>query len=193
MSDQIRLGLVGCGAIGREIAGTAKAFDMDIFVYDPYVSVKNLEELDLKKAGLHDLAAESDFVVMAAKLTPETTGIFTAEMIGSMKPTAFFINTARAQLVDYNALYLALKEGRIAGAALDVYTHEPIASDNQFRTLNNVLLSPHLAGASLDIPKHHSRMMAGDLRCALEGRMPPHLVNQDIWETSRLCRKLGEV
>jgi len=112
-----------------------------------------------------------------------------AELIGAMKPTAYFINTARAALVDYDALYQALQSQRIAGAALDVYPQEPIAADNPFLGLDNVVLSPHLAGASLDLPKHHSRMMVDDLLLALNGRKPTRLANPDVWEISRFFKK----
>jgi D-3-phosphoglycerate dehydrogenase len=130
-------------------------------------------------------AALFDFVVMAAKVTPETTKMFSADLIRVMKPTAYFINTARAALVDYDALFQALKSKSIAGAALDVYPQEPIAADNPFLKLDNVLLSPHLAGASRDIPKHHSRMMVDDLLRTFSGKKPSRLANPEVWKKSQ--------
>jgi D-3-phosphoglycerate dehydrogenase len=179
------LGLVGCGAIGREILYRAKAFKMHVIVYDPYVSATALGTLGAQPATLNDLAREYDFVVMAAKVTPETQKMFSADLIRMMKPTAYFINTARAALVDYDALFQVLKSGSIAGAALDVYPQEPIAEDSPFLALENVVLSPHLAGASLDIPKHHSRMMVDDLLLTLNGKKPTRLANPEVWERSR--------
>jgi D-3-phosphoglycerate dehydrogenase len=180
------LGLVGCGAIGREIARRAKAFDMYVSVYDPYIPPTLLQDLGATPKDLRPLVQEVDFVLMAAKVTPETEKMFSAELIQAMKPTAYFINTARAALVDYDALFQALKSKRIAGAALDVYPQEPISADNPFLKLDNIVLSPHLAGASLDIPKHHSRMIVDDLLLALSGRKPTRLANPDVWEKSRL-------
>lgn len=183
------LGLVGCGAIGREIARRARAFDMQVLVYDPYLPQTVLDALQARRAGLEDLARAADFVVLAAKVTPETRGLFSAGLIRAMKPTAYFINPARAALVDYDALYEALAAGRIAGAALDVYELEPLPADSPFRRLDNVLLTPHLAGASRDIPRHHSRMVVDDLLLALSGQQPERLLNPEIWPESRLARE----
>lgn len=183
------LGLVGCGAIGREISRRAKAFDMHVITYDPYVPDVVLGEMGVQRVSLEELAQVSDFVAMAAKVTPETTGIFSAALIRAMKPTAYFVNTARAALVDYDALYEALSAARIAGAALDVYPREPIPEDSPFRTLDNVVLSPHLAGASIDIPRHHSRMMVDDLLLAFNGKKPSRLLNPESWEQSRFVRE----
>lgn len=183
------LGLVGCGAIGQAIARRATAFDMRVVTYDPYVADEVLDEMGVRRVDLEGLTAESDFVAMAAKVTPETMGLFSADLIRAMKPTAYFINTARAALVDYDALYQALKQGAIAGAALDVYRQEPMPEDNPFRELDNVVLSPHLAGASTDIPQHHSRMMVDDLLLVFNGEKPARLANPDAWATSRFARE----
>lgn len=183
------LGLVGCGSIGQEIARRASAFDMQVMVYDPYVGPAVLSRLAVQAVNLETLAQTADFVVMAAKVTPETEGLFSAALIRSMKPTAYFINTARAALVDYDALYDALKTNQIAGAALDVYRQEPVAVDNPFLQLDNVVLSPHLAGASRDIPRHHSRMIVDDLQLALRGQKPARLLNPQVWEQSLLAQK----
>lgn len=184
LADKI-LGLVGCGAIGREIACRAKAFDMKVLGYDPYVPTSRLKDLGITPISINKLVRESDFVVMAAKVTPETHKMVSAELIRAMKSTAYFINTARAALVDYDALFKALKSASIAGAALDVYYHEPISEDNPFLELDNVILSPHLAGASSDIPKHHSRMIVDDLLLAFDGKKPARLANPEVWAQSR--------
>ncbi len=177
------LGLVGFGAIGREIARRALAFDMRVAAFDPYV--RPAEAAGAELLDLDELARRSDFLVMAAKVTPETVGLFSARHFALMKRTAYFINTARAALADYRALYACLEEGRIAGAGIDVYDEEPIRSDNPLRRLANVVLSPHLAGASFDIPRHHSRIMVDQLEAALGGRQPSFLKNPEVWPRRR--------
>jgi D-3-phosphoglycerate dehydrogenase len=188
LADKV-LGLVGCGAIGREVARRGKAFDMHVVVFDPYVPTAVLDGIGVQRVSLEELARTSDFVVMAAKITPETIGMFSAALIRAMKPTAYLINTARAALVDHDALYAALKAGCIAGAALDVYPQEPIAEDDPVRELDNVVLSPHLAGASIDIPRRHSRMIVDDLLLAFGGKKPYRLANPEVWEQSRFVKE----
>ena len=183
------IGLIGCGAVGQEILKRTVAFGMKSLVYDPYATDSYLKELSAIRTDLNNLARESDFIVLAATVTNDTRGIFSAALFKLMKPSAFFINTARAALADYAALYTALAEKRIAGAALDVYPEEPIARNNPFRTLDNVVLSPHLAGASSDVPTHHSRMMVDDLILAFNGKRPKRLLNPKAWEQSPLSNR----
>jgi len=180
------IGLVGFGAIGREIAKRARAFGMEVAAYDPYISEDVAAALQAKLLTLEELAAHADFFVMAAKVTPQTTGMVSRAVLSLLKPTAYFINTARAALVDYDALFEALKGRRIAGAALDVFPNEPIPDNDRFRTLDNVLLSPHLAGASFDIPTHHSRIMMEAVALALAGSRPQWIANPEAWEKRRL-------
>ena len=148
-----------------------------------------VNELGARKGDLESVARESDFVVIAAKVTPETQGMFSAELFGLMKPTSYFVNTARAAIVDYEALCDALKAKRIAGAAIDVYEKEPLPENHPFRQLDNILLSPHLAGASLDIPRHHSRMIVDDILRAFNGKKPERLLNPEVWEGSYYASK----
>ncbi len=185
------LGLVGFGAIGREIAARARAFGMTILAFDPYVSKEQAASLGAEVTNLKRVAAESDFLVMAAKVTEETRGLFSREMFARMRPSAFFVNTARAALVDYDALYDTLREGRIAGAALDVYPKEPIPSDSPFRTLSNVVLTPHLAGASTDIPRHHSRIIVEAIAKLLAGEKPGPLKNPEVLGSSLFSERFS--
>ena len=179
------MGMVGCGRIGREIAARAIAFGMTVLVADPYISNDEIVSIGASRIDLPELPAQSNFLVVAAKVTPETRGLVSADIIGKMKTCAYFINTARAAVVDYDALFQALNEGRIAGAALDVYPKEPIPDDSPFRKLNNVVLSPHLAGASRDIPGHHSQMIVDDLFRFLDGERPINLADPEVWKTRR--------
>jgi D-3-phosphoglycerate dehydrogenase len=174
-------GLVGLGAIGREIARRCLALGMEVVAFDPYAP----PAAGVRSAGLLETAAAADFLVLAAKVTPETTGLVSADVLAAMKPTAFVVNTARAALVDMDALVEALRARRIAGAALDVYPLEPLPPDSPLLELDNVVLSPHLAGASVDVPRHHSRLMVDGILRALRGERPAHLADPDVWDRRR--------
>jgi D-3-phosphoglycerate dehydrogenase / 2-oxoglutarate reductase len=178
-------GLIGFGAIGREIARRCLALGMNVVAFDPYAPPEAFAEIGARSEGINETAAAADFLVLAAKVTPESTGVVSAEVIQAMRPSAFFVNTARAALADYDALVNALREGRLAGAALDVYPLEPLPPDSPLLELDNVVLSPHLAGASTDVPRHHSRQIVDDLLRALGGERPRHLANPEVWQRRR--------
>ena len=176
------VGLVGAGFIGQEIAKRVAALGMKLIAFDPYAKADQLAKLSITSVGLDELAAQSDFVVMAAKVTPESTGLFGAKQFGLMKSGAYFINTARAALVDYDALFQALNNKKIAGAGLDVYPTEPLPGDSPFRKLTNVVLSPHLAGATREVVEHHSKMVVDDLLGLLDGKVPTRLANPSVMD-----------
>lgn len=179
------VGLVGYGAVGREIGSRCRALGMELVVHDPYAPPEEIEREGGRADDLHETAAAADFLVLAAKVTTETKGLISADVIATLKPGAFVVNTARAALVDYDALAGALRTGRIGGAALDVYPREPLPPDSPLLGLDNVVLSPHLAGASLDVPRHHSRLIVDDLLRALAGRRPVHLADPSVWARRR--------
>lgn len=179
------LGIVGFGRIGQEVARRALGFQMNVLICDPYVTDAVIDESGGKRSDLDTLLQEADFVTLHCKVTPETRGMIGAPELSLMKPTAFLINTARAAIVDYAALYTTLCERRIVGAAIDVFEHEPIPPDDPLLELENVVLTPHLAGASWDIPRHHSKMLMQDLSLFLQGRQPQHLANPEVWERRR--------
>jgi D-3-phosphoglycerate dehydrogenase len=176
------VGLVGAGFIGQEIAKRVAALGMKLIAFDPYAKADQLAKLSISSVGLDELAAQSDFVVMAAKVTPESTGLFGAKQFGLMKSGAYFINTARAALVDYEALFQALNQKKIAGAGLDVYPTEPLPGDSPFRKLTNVVLSPHLAGATREVVEHHSKMVVDDLLGLIDGKVPTRLANPSVMD-----------
>jgi len=177
------VGLVGAGYIGQEIAKRAAALGMKLIAFDPYANTEQMAKLNIELTSLEQLAQVSDFVVMAAKVTPESTGVFSAKLFAQMKKSAYFINTARAALVDYDALYQVLATNQIAGAALDVYPIEPLPSDSPFRKLSNILLSPHLAGATTGVVKHHSKMVVDDLLMMKAGKIPNRVANPEVMES----------
>lgn len=174
------VGLVGAGFIGQEIAKRVLALGMKVIAFDPYASVEKLREAAIESVDLDHLAEQSDFVVMAAKVTPESKGVFSKKYFDQMKQSAFFINTARAALVDYEALTDALERGAIAGAALDVYPVEPLPDDSKLRQLSNVVLSPHLAGATREVVLHHSTMVVDDLLTLKAGQSPSRIINPEV-------------
>lgn len=178
---QKKLGLVGYGSIGRQLAGIADGFNMEILISDPFVQPEALGSARNKSiVPLTELFQNADFVLISCKVTPQTTGMVNKELIGMMKKTAFFVNTARAAIVDYNALYNALNTKAIAGAALDVYKKEPIEVDNPLLNLDNVLLTPHLAGSAYEIVEHHSQIIASDLIKLLKGEKPKFILNPEV-------------
>lgn len=177
------LGIVGFGIIGRDIARLGRAFGMTILTYDPYVDAAVLKNHQAENLSLLELARRSDIVAVAAKVTTETRGLVSLEFFDAMRPSSYFVNTARAALVDYDALTNALESRSIAGAALDVYPIEPLPSDDRLRALDNVVLSPHLAGASTDVVRHHSRIVVDDLLRLERGERPRFLANPSVLET----------
>ncbi|WP_135546485.1 NAD(P)-dependent oxidoreductase [Paenibacillus cymbidii] len=181
-----KLGIVGFGTIGRVVARMGRAFGMEPLVFDPYVTAETIAAaVEGTKSSLEELMSEADFVSLHAKVTPETTGLIGSGALSLMKRSAYLVNTARAAIMDYDALYRALAERRIAGAALDVYPEEPIGADNPFLRLDNVVLTPHLAGASHDIPKHHSRLVADDILRLMQGERPHRIANPEVLEAWR--------
>ena len=171
------LGILGYGSIGKRVGRIARAFGMQLLIYDPYQGEVDIEEIGIRKVNtLAELMRESDFVTCHMKVTPETTGIVSREMISLMKPTAYFINASRGAILDEQALIDALREKRIAGAAFDVYASEPIASNHPYVTeLDNVVITPHIAGATDDVLVNHTKQIVADIRRFLNGE---HLLYQ---------------
>lgn len=172
------VGLVGCGAIAQGLIPHLKLFDMRILTFDPYVSDARLSELGVERVDLPTLLRESDIVSIHARVTPETRGMIGAEQLALMKPTATLINTARGPLVDYDALYAALKEKRIAGAALDCHESEPPPPDWPLLKLPNVTVTPHIAGASHSSAEKGAAQVAEDIANLFAGRPLLRWVNR---------------
>jgi glyoxylate reductase len=174
------LGIVGLGRIGSAVARRAKGFDMKILYYD-VIRREDLEkELGIKYVDLETLLRESDFVTIHTPLTPETYHLIGEKQLRMMKKTAFLINTSRGKVVDQKALYKALKEGWIAGAALDVFEQEPISMDDPLLELENVVLAPHIASATHETRSKMAEIVAENLLAFKRGEVPPTLVNKDV-------------
>lgn len=144
------VGLIGCGAIGMKVAKKLSGFDMTLLGYDPFASAERCKEAGIEPVELDELMARADFVSLHARLTAENRHLIDARRLALMKPTAYLINTSRAGLIDEAALVEALRAKKIAGAALDVYEHEPPQPDDPLLALENVTLTPHMAGGSND-------------------------------------------
>jgi len=137
------LGVVGAGRIGKELLRMARGFDLKLLAADPNVNAIELGYLGARKVELDVLLQEADFVVTCCLLDASTRHLMGARQFAQMKPTAYFINVARGPVVDEPALIEALRDRRIAGAALDVFEQEPVAADNPLLAMDNVILSPH--------------------------------------------------
>ena len=173
------MGIVGYGAIGRELARQAQAMGMRILATnrsgqrrpfhaliepgtgDPQAAIP---EAIYPSGQLLDMLPQCDYVVVLAPLTPETRHLFNAHAFATMKPSAVFLNLARGSLVDEPALIEALKKGQIAGAGLDVFEQEPLSSDSQLWSLDNVIISPHVAGFTFKYDDRASDLFAENLR-----------------------------
>jgi len=174
------LGIIGLGRIGAEVAKRARGFDMKIIYYDA-VRRPDLEKtLDLEFRDLDSLLAESDFVTIHCPLLPETYHLIGEEQFKIMKKTAILVNSARGPIVDPKALYSALRDRRIAYAALDVTEPEPIPPDDPLLTLENVVIAPHIASASVATRTKMAMMAVDNLLAAVRGERPPHIVNPEV-------------
>lgn len=177
------LGIVGLGNIGEEVARCCtQAFKMRVLAYDPYVPASKAERVGAEwTADLGRIWRESDYVSMHPELTPETRGMVGEAELRAMRPHAILINTARGPIVQAGALAAALREKRIAGAALDVYEDEPFSAESPLAGLENLILSPHTGGLT-DEALHGMALSAADqILQALRGERPPHLVNPQVW------------
>jgi len=154
------VGMVGFGQVGRQLAQRLAGFQVRLLVADPYIDPADLRRYDGESASLADVFRLSDYVVLQARLTPETERFINAELFGLMKPSAYFVNVARSRLVDYDALYATLSAGRIAGAGLDVYDEEPLPPDSRWRSLPNVTLTPHFGGDTIQTNENSARLVA---------------------------------
>ncbi len=176
------IGLVGFGHIGRLVAKKLSGFEVDIVVYDPYTPAEAIEALGAKKVELEDLLRNSDFISVHARLTAENKKMIGEKEIALMKPTAYFINTGRAGLIDQDALAAALEQKRIMGAALDVFTTEPIPADSPFMTLDNVTLTTHIAGTTTDALTNSPYLLLEDVAKFLNEGDARFIVNRAVLE-----------
>jgi D-3-phosphoglycerate dehydrogenase len=161
------LALVGAGRIGGEVARRARAFDMKGVAYDPFLQEERARDLRIESVTLHDALRRGDVVSLHVPLTDTTEGLIGADELALMQPTAVLVNAARGGVLDENALADALRDGQIAGAALDVYSAEPLPADHPLRSLDTVVLTPHIGAATREAQHNVALEVAEAVRDAL--------------------------
>jgi D-3-phosphoglycerate dehydrogenase len=182
-----KLGIIGLGRIGKNVAARAKGFNMSVYAYDPYPDRVYCDENGVLLVDLDTLFRECDIITVHAPLNEETHHLVNAKYLAMMKPTALLINASRGGLVDEAALYQVLKEKKIAGAGIDVFSKEPPDPDFPLLGLDNVVLTPHTAGYSEDTLLGIGMMAAESVIAALRGEVPPNLVNREV-----ITARMGE-
>jgi D-3-phosphoglycerate dehydrogenase len=171
--SEMTVGVIGYGEIGTRVVRLLKAFGCRVLVADPYVQLSASDRADgVEQVALEKLLAESDVVTLHPRVTKETEKLINAETLAQMKPSAILINTARGPLVDYDALYEALKGKRIRSAMLETFAVEPVPADWPLLKLENVTLTPHIAGASVKTVTYAAGLAATEVRRYLAGEPP---------------------
>jgi len=182
------LGVVGLGKIGREVVSRLQAFGMSVLGYDPYLKPEQAEALGIKLVDLDTLYKESDYISVHTPKTKETTGMINAEKLALMKPTVRLINCARGGIIDEAALADAARSGRIAGAAVDVFTTEPAPADNPLLGVPNILTTPHLGASTEEAQVNVALDIAEQIVEVLNGKPARAAVNMPSVSADMLAR-----
>jgi len=173
-----RLGIIGYGSIGRALAPIAKALGMQVLVADPFVTI---DDADIKHLPLDDLLGRAEYVVCLAIANEQTENLIGQAALARMQPHAFFINLSRGNLVDERALADALREGRIAGAAMDVGRAPDQMPTPELARLPNVIATPHIGGLTPQAIEHQARETVRQVAAIINGEAPPGAVNAERW------------
>ena len=164
------LGVIGFGKISRWVCTMMKGFGMETLVYDPYINLDVARELGVKSVTLDELIEKADIISVNAPLTKDTFHLINAERIAKMKDEVLIVNTSRGPLIDEEALIAALESGKVAGAGLDVFENEPFDAESKFRSLPNVILTPHIAWRSHEAMTDLKAEVTGNIIDYFEGR-----------------------
>jgi D-3-phosphoglycerate dehydrogenase len=193
------VGVVGLGRIGVLVAQRLSAFGMEVVAFDPYVSHTRAAQMGVRLVGLDELLRVSDFITVHLPKTPETVGLIGEEALRQVKPTVRVINAARGGIVDEHALAVALKEGRVAGAGIDVFTTEPTTESPLF-DYESVVVTPHLGASTDEAQEKAGVAVARSVRLALAGELVPDAVNvsggviaEEVRPGIPLAEKLGRI
>jgi len=187
------IGLVGFGYIGQLVAQKLSGFQVNILVFDPYVSDEVIKKYHAKKVTINDLLKNADFVSLHVKMSEKTKDIIGEKELSLMKKNAYLINTARAGLIKEDALYHVLKEKKIAGAALDVFWQEPIGKNSRWLELDNVTLTTHIAGTTKEALTKSPYLLVEDINKLLENKEPKFVVNPEVLKRAEVQNWLEEV
>jgi len=174
------LGLIGSGRIGAEVARRAHAFGMRVLAYDPYLLPDAARARGIDLADLPTVLGSSDFVSIHAALTPETGGMVGARELGMMRRTAYLVNCARGEIVREDALAEALRAGTIAGAAIDVFAHEP-PMGSPLMVAPNVVFTPHLGASTQEAQANAGGVVVEQVECVFDGKRPEFVANPDVY------------
>ena len=176
------IGIVGLGNVGRRIAELCRGLlRMNVLAYDPYLSASDMAARGGEKVELDELLRRSDYVSISCPLTKDNRGMIGAREFKLMQSHAFFITTARGFIHDEAALLEALREKRIAGAGLDVWSKEPPPPEHPLLQFDNVLASPHTAGVTKEARENMGRIAAEQILDAFDGKRPPRIINPEVW------------
>ncbi|MGN0177425.1 MAG: phosphoglycerate dehydrogenase [Methanobrevibacter sp.] len=194
------LGVIGMGRIGSQVVNRCKAFGMDAMAYDPYLPEEVAKQMCVKLTDLETVLKNADFITIHVPLTPETKHSISTEQFEIMKDTAFIVNCARGGIIDEDALYDALINDKIGGAALDVYEEEPPAEDSKLFELDNIVLTPHIAASTKEAQRDAAIIVADEIIDLAKGNTPKNVLNlpridkntyNELAQYMELCEKLG--
>ena len=152
---------------------------MRVLAYSPFTHAAQARQVGVELVDLDALLQAADFISLHAGVTPASVGLLGRRELALLKPSAYLINSSRAALIDQSALIDALQQGKIAGAALDVFWYEPLPANHPLLQMENVTLTPHLAGAAADVRALHSQMIVDDIFRWLDGETPIHVANEE--------------
>ena len=176
------VGIIGLGNVGRRIAELCGGlFRMKVLAYDPYLSAEEMRVRGAQKVELDDLLRQADFVSINCPLTNETRKMMGAREFALMKPSAYFITTARGFIHDEEALERVLRDNKIAGAGLDVWEKEPPPADHPLMRYDNVMVSAHTAGVTREARTRMGQFAAEQVLAALDGKPVPRIINPQVW------------
>lgn len=184
------LGVIGLGNIGREVLRLIEPFEMRHLAHDPYVTQEDVQDIRVELVDLERLLRDADFVCISCALTSETRQLISADRLSLMKPTAYLVNVARGPVVDQRALTKHLREGRIQGAALDVFETEPVDPGDPLLELENVIVAPHALSWTDECFREIGKSACRSILDVAAGRVPQHVVNKDVLDAPAFREKL---